>query len=98
VAEVQFTNEAVADLGAIDEYSVAQFGEEVGAAYMRGFDKVFALLKDHPKAGAAVPEYGITFHNIVHRRHRIFYVINESVVLIVRILHHSADASRALRE
>jgi toxin ParE1/3/4 len=98
VAEVQFTNEAVADLSAIDEYSVVQFGEDVGAAYMRGFDKVFALLGDHPKAGAAVPEYGTSFRNIVHRRHRIFYVIKESVVLIVRILHHSEDAARALTE
>jgi toxin ParE1/3/4 len=98
VADVQFTNEAVADLSAIDEFSVAQFGDDVGTAYMRGFDKVFDLLKDHPKAGAAVPEYGTPLRNIVHRRHRIFYVIDEGAVLIVRILHHSADAARTLKE
>lgn len=97
MAEVTFSNAAVADLGAIDEYSLAQFGEEIGEAYMYGFNKAFALLKDYPLAGNEVSEYGKTYRCMVHRRHRIFYLVNNEVVLIVRILHHAADAKRALK-
>jgi toxin ParE1/3/4 len=97
VAEVSFSNAAVADLSAIDEYSLAQFGEEVGEAYMRGFDKEFALLREYPFAGRATPKYGKSYRCLMHRRHRIFYVVETDEVRIVRILHHAMDVKRALK-
>jgi plasmid stabilization system protein ParE len=33
----------------------------------------------------------------VHRQHRIFYVVEDDTVLIVRILHNARDAKRILR-
>jgi toxin ParE1/3/4 len=98
VAEVEFSNAAVIDLSEIDEYSLAQFGEEVGEAYMYGFDAAFALLTDHPHVGRATPEYGKDYRCLVHRKHRIFYLVNDEIVLVVRVIHHAMDASRALRE
>jgi toxin ParE1/3/4 len=97
VAEVSFSNAAVADLRAIDEYSLAQFGEEIGEAYMHGFDKEFAMLQDYPLAGQATPEYGKAYRCLMHRRHRIFYLVNHDAVRVVRILHHAMDAKRALK-
>jgi toxin ParE1/3/4 len=97
VAEVSFSNAAVADLCAIDEYSLTQFGEEIGEAYMQGFDKVFTLLKDYPLAGSEASKYGRAYRCMMHRRHRIFYVVRNEVVLIIRILHHAVDTNRALR-
>ena len=97
VAEVSFSNAAVADLCAIDEFSLAQFGEEIGEAYMHGFDKVFALLKDYPFAGSEAAKYGNAYRCFMHRRHRIFYVVYDEMVLIVRILHHAMDEKRALK-
>lgn len=97
VADVKFANAAVADLIGIDEFSLAQFGEEIGQAYMQGFDKAFALLQDHPRAGSPTPEYGTSYRCLVHRRHRIFYTVNNDVVVIVRILHHALDAKRVLK-
>jgi toxin ParE1/3/4 len=97
VAEIEFTNAAVADLSEIDEFSLAQFGEEVGEAYMRGFDKAFALLIDHPHAGAETPEYGKAYRCFIHRKHRIFYVVEGEVVLIVRVIHHAMDTKTALK-
>ncbi len=98
MAEVSFSNAAVADLSAIDEYSLVQFGEEIGEAYMHGFDKEFAVLQNYPLAGRATPEYGNAYRCLVHRRHRIFYAVNDDVVRVVRILHHAMDAKRALKE
>lgn len=97
MADLSFSNAAVADLSAIDEYSVSQFGEVVGEAYMHGFDKAFALLRDHPYAGSEASEYGSTYRCLLHRRHRIFYVVHDEMVLIMRILHHAVDAHWALK-
>ena len=97
MADVEFSNAAVVDLSEIDEFSLAQFGEEIGETYMRSFDSSFALLMDHPHAGAAIPECGKAYRCLVHRQHRILYVIEGATVLIVRILRHARDARRALR-
>lgn len=96
MAEVGFTHSAVADLSEIDEFSLAQFGEDVGEAYMHGFDKAFALLRDHPHAGAATPEYGKRYRCLVHQKHRIFYTVETDRVLIVRVLHHARDVRTAM--
>ena len=96
MADVGFTHSAVADLSEIDEYSVAQFGEEAGEAYMRGFDRAFALLRDHPHAGPATPEFGKAYRCLIHQRHRIFYTVENSRILIVRVLHHARDAKTVL--
>ncbi len=97
MAEIEFSNAAVEDLSAIDEYSLVQFGEEIGEAYMHGFDDGFALLQAYPFAGQATPKYGKAYRCLVHRRHSIFYTVNKDVVRIVRILHHAMDAKRALK-
>lgn len=97
MADVVFSNAAVADLSEIDEFSLAQFGEEIGDAYMHSFDAAFALLSDHPHAGVAIPDFGKAYRCLVHRQHRIFYVVEDDTILIVRILHHARDARRALK-
>ena len=96
MADISFTNAAVADLIEIDEFSLTQFGEEAGEAYMHGFDKAFELLRDHPRAGAAAYEYGKTYRCLVHQKHRIFYTVDIDNVLIVRVLHHARDAKMVL--
>lgn len=96
MADIEFTHAAVADLSEIDEYSLVQFGAEAGEAYMRGFNKALALLRDHPLAGAITPSYGKAYRCLVHQRHRIFYTITADKVLIVRVLHHARDAKGAM--
>ena len=96
MADVGFTRSAVADLSEIDEFSLVQFGEQACEAYMRGFDGAFALLRDHPYAGAATTEFGEAYRCLVHQKHRIFYTVENDWVLIVRVLHHARDARTVL--
>jgi toxin ParE1/3/4 len=96
VAEVVFTDAAVADLSAIDKFSLVQFGEEIGEAYMHGFDNAFSQLRDFPLSGSEALEYGKAYRCLIHRRHRIFYAVERDIVRIVRILHHAQDARRHL--
>ncbi len=97
MAEVEFSNAAEADLVAIDEYSAAQFGEDVAFDYMHGFDAAFARLRDFPESGRSMPELGDAIRCLVHRRHRIFYSYDETRVFVVRIVHHAMDAKRVLK-
>lgn len=82
---------------AIDAYGFEQFGDEAATAYMRRFDQLFALLRQHPRAGQLATEFGKDIRSLMHRSHRILYKVDGEEVLIVRILHHAMDAKRALR-
>jgi toxin ParE1/3/4 len=97
VAKVEFSNAAEADLVEIDEFSVVRFGEDVAEIYMHGFDAAFERLRDFPLVAPLRPEFGEGYRCLVHRQHRVFYTVSEDGALIVRILHHSRNASRALR-
>lgn len=97
MAEVTFSNAAEADLADIDEFSVTQFGDHMGEAYMHGFDEAFDLLGDFPMAGRPVTGIGVGTRCLIHRSHRIFYRISGDHVLILRVLHHAQDAPRHLK-
>lgn len=97
MAELDLSPAARADLVDIRVYSVDQFGGEIADSYFLGFEAAFALLRQHPLAGASRPELGNTIRCLVHRRHRIFYTFEGELVLIVRIVHHAMNARTALR-
>lgn len=96
--EISFTAAAKADLAAIDEYSAIEFGHDVADEYSRGFTKAFNLLRDHPHVGAAYPELGKGIRCLTHHRHRIFYIVQHDLVLILRIVHYARDARMVLRK
>lgn len=97
MAELDLSPAARADLLAIRVYSVDRFGGEVADAYFLGFDAAFALLRQHPMAGAARTDLGKGIRCLIHRRHRMFYHIDGDTVVIVRIVHHARDARQALK-
>jgi toxin ParE1/3/4 len=97
VADLDISPAARADLVDIRRFSLDQFGPEVADSYFMGFDDAFSLLAEHPMAGPSRPEFGLDIRCLVHRSHRIIYKIDSDVVVIIRILHHSRDAKRALQ-
>lgn len=98
MAEVEFSNAAVADLADIDEFSVAQFGDEVAEVYMHGFDGAFALLRDFPLRAPLCSDLGTGLRCLKHRQHHILYSGNADKVLILRVVHHAMDARHALKD
>jgi toxin ParE1/3/4 len=97
VSSVRLSPEARADFVEIRKYSNEQFSANVANAYFVGFDELFDLLRRHPMAGAAKPELGKKIRCIVHRKHRIYYILDNDLVLFVRIVHYAMDAKRALK-
>lgn len=98
MAEVRLRAAAYADLAAILDYSVEQWGEEIGEAYLASFGEAFDLLARHPLAGALRAEITPPIRCLPHRSHRIFYDVDGETVWIVRVLHHAMDVGRWLSE
>jgi toxin ParE1/3/4 len=92
VADVRLRGAADADLAAILDYSIENFGEAVGVDYVRSFDRAFDLLSRHPEAGAIRVEIDPPIRCLPHRSHAIFYDLEGEIVWIVRILHRAMDA------
>lgn len=95
MAEVRLNALASYDLADIDEHGALEFGPSVAEDYARGFRAVFDLLRRHPLAGVARPELGRGVRCIVHRKHRVFYIVKSDLVQIVRIFHHSRDVQHS---
>lgn len=95
MAEVRLNALARYDLAEIDEYGALEFGLPVADDYSRGFHDTFDLLRRHPLAGVARPELGRGVRCIVHRKHRIFYIVKSDLVQVLRIFHHSRDVQRS---
>lgn len=98
MAKLVLTPAARSDLIEIDEWGYQQFGASVADQYSRQLSAAFDQLAEYPLSGSAAPKYGKAYRCLVHRRHRIFYIVDQNEVLIVRILHHAMDPRRALQE
>lgn len=96
MARLRLSTAARADLVEIRKYSLLEFGHEVADTYLRGLNTVFALLRERPFAGASRADLGDGLRCFTHRRNRIFYRIESDLVLVVRIVHHTQSARRAL--
>lgn len=55
--------------------------------HMARFEHIFSLLREHPEAGQAHPEYGEGIRAFSNRPHRLLYHYADGEVLIVRVLH-----------
>ena len=96
MADIELSPLARADLAEIDEYGADQFVQDASDRYLRGFNEAFALLARHPFSGAARAELGDGIRCLVHRKHRIFYRLEQNGVTIVRIIHHARNARNML--
>lgn len=84
------------ELKSIQTYSEQEFSWPAAERYMRGIDSMFGLLERHPQSGASVPYLSRPTRVLSYRRHCIFYQVDGQHVVVLRILHHTMDATRWL--
>lgn len=96
MADVRFTEAALADLAHIYDWSEAEFGQEVADVYMAKLKKSFALLSRHPEAGTLRTNLRRPYRTLPCSSHRIFYAVDDQGVRIVRVLHVAMSAERIL--
>ena len=95
MADLRTAPAARADLREIARYSKAAFGAAVAREYLDGLTTIFSLLSARPMIGAAERDLGASIRSFGYRSHRIYYTVEESGVLIVRVLHHARDVPQA---
>jgi len=79
------------DLRQIYEFSLGKFGRRVAEAYLLGLQRTFDRLLEYPFIGPVYPEVAPEMRFIRNRSHRIFYRLDDEVVLIMRVLHTKRD-------
>lgn len=77
------------DLDNIYLYGLINFGYEDAESYFINLDKAVSSLLNNPYAYQLRENIGYRVR--VHRKHKIFYTISDTEIIIVRILHHSQD-------
>jgi toxin ParE1/3/4 len=95
--ELKLASAARSDLVEIRKYSVAEFGGDIADIYFNGFNHVFARLQEHPFVGVIQQDFDRELRCLMHRRHRIFYRVDDDAIIVLRILHHARNAKEILR-
>lgn len=82
---------ADADLIDIYVYGAQNFGQLAAEAYFLDINQTFQFLAENPFAGRERTEFNPPVRIHPHGRHLIIYTIEDSCILIVRVLHQKMD-------
>ncbi len=84
------------DMIQLRRYGLREFGPDAADRLNDDLERVFALLRDNPHAGAEFSKSIPGTRVFSKRGHRILYRLEPGAVVIQRILHHSRDVARHL--
>lgn len=94
--QVAVSRKADADLDDILDYGIATHGRAVAEDYLRTINSAFDMLGDYPELGMMRPDLRPGLRSLPAGEHRVFYVVLDDRVSIVRVLHKAMDAARHL--
>ncbi|MFH1803757.1 MAG: type II toxin-antitoxin system RelE/ParE family toxin [Pseudomonadota bacterium] len=94
MADYVLSNRADADLDGIYVYSCKFFGAAQGETYFLSLRDSLQNLADNPRIGCAVDSLHIGLFCHPHAEHAIYYLIEDTGIFVIRILHKAMDASR----
>lgn len=82
---------AQADLEGIARYTKEQWGREQRDRYLLGIEGIFRTLSLNPTMTAERQDFSPPVRIYPHEKHLIIYTIDDSGILIIRVLHQSMD-------
>lgn len=95
---MELLDAARADLADIWHTGVLRWGEAQAERYADAIEANFQRLRDNPLMGSPRPQLLPDVRVLVVRRHLAFYRVVADRIEVIRILHHSMDAGRHLRD
>ncbi len=95
--KVSFTQQAEADIIDSYNYGFVNFGREQADRYEQGLRQIFDIISDNPRLAAERLEYDPPVRIHHHAKHRIIYLIEDTHILIVRVLRDEVDLAKALQ-
>ena len=90
-ATFRLTPRAVADLNAIADYTIANWGEDQSEDYLRSLNSRFEWLAGNSLAGRERNDVHTGYRCFPQGSHVIFYMVNDGHVDIIGIPHKSMD-------
>jgi len=96
MANYRLTKEADADIAALYEYGIIDFGLEQAQSYVLGLYERFEVLAETPNLGRSAAEISSSLRRLNYRSNVIFYCHSDDGILIVRILRAEMDFERHL--
>jgi len=96
MADYVLSNKADADLDEIYVYSYRTFGEAKADAYFLSLRDCLQTLADNPHMGHIADHLHAELHCRRHARHMVYYLIEDTGIFVVRVLHDAMDAPRHL--
>jgi len=90
--------EAEKDLEDIWNYTVEKWGVEQAIRYVDELDLAFQLLARTPLISRERVEFTPPVRIHHHKKHLIVYLVRETNIIIVRVLHDSMEVETQLRE
>jgi toxin ParE1/3/4 len=96
--ELRFSRRADSDLVGIAAYTTREFGTAQARAYRDRLAACFASLQRNPYLGRSADDLAPGLRRIRQGAHIIFYLPDDSAILIVRVLHHSMDFERHFQD
>lgn len=91
-----FSADAATDFDQIAAFSLDRFGQKTTDAYLSGLENACERLVGFPRLGRTDPKLDSSIRILSFRSHRIFYRVEPTRVLILRILHHARNTPTEL--
>lgn len=100
VPEYRLSRLALADLNAISQYTVRQWGVEQAERYITELDKMLKLLAASPAIGRTCDRIRKGYRRMEHGRHIIFYRTRprDAGIDVMRVLHERMLPAEHLEE
>lgn len=94
MADLRISRRAAADLTAVADYTIAEFGIGQARRYRDQLQACFTSITDNPSLGKSADDLAPGLRRIRQQAHVIFYRPGPDHILIVRVLHYSMDFER----
>ena len=91
---VSYLAAARSDLESIWLFGANLWSIALADRYASELDAMIRRLTANPGKGVATPQTSPGLRRLIFRSHAIFYRVEDDGVVIVRVLHQSADAGR----
>ena len=89
--QLKLTPKARADLDAIWEYTVRQWGVDQAETYLASLGKTMQLLADNPGLGTRIDYVKSGYRKFPAASQMLIYRVISNTIEIVRVLHKSMD-------
>lgn len=96
MAKFTVSKAANSDIRSIARYTQDMWGRDQRRRYLDGLNEKFEVLATMPEMAAERRDFRPPVRIHHYEKHLIIYVINDSGILVVRVLHQSMDVPTQL--